>query len=511
MNTSDHKQRVIAPIAVAIMLSLTAAVHATAATIISETFSGSGATNLVGTTTPDGNNWIGSSNTSYKQNGSISGSVSRTAYLPFTLTQGLTYTLQVDLDPSDTGDDWLGAGFSVNSNNGDRQANQDGGSAYAWMLLRGNNNAQTFTGSNTGGGASHSSLTGDTMKIVLDTTNASNYTAQFFDEAGLLRSVGIGNPNLGHVFISSYNTAGSFDNFSLSDNTISGYVGDVQPGGPGAIGDEVIVGSLQNVAPNGTASQSTDLGSSYLAIKAIDGNYGNFSHTDDADSRPWWQVDLGEMKEINDVQIYNRNGYDNRLVGYGGFRVEVLEDDGTTVAWTNNYVGATYSKPFSIDLSGLGIEGQIVKLTKLDPLGSGHDAKTWNLAEVEVNANVPGDFTMITGGTLEIELAADVPNADKLDLGGELTIQPGATLDVLLLTGSLSPSQTFDILDFGTVVGTFDTVNLPGGPARWDTSNLYTTGQISVQGTVIPEPLTMLAVAMSVAGLGGYVRKRRRA
>ena len=27
----------------------------------------------------------------------------------------------------------------------------------------------------------------------------------------------------------------------------------------------------------------------------------------------------------------------------------------------------------------------------------------------------------------------------------------------------------------------------------------------------IPEPMTMLAVGLSVAGLGGYVRKRRRA
>ena len=39
-----------------------------------------------------------------------------------------------------------------------------------------------------------------------------------------------------------------------------------------------------------------------------------------------------------------------------------------------------------------------------------------------------------------------------------------------------------------------------------DAGGLYMTGL-----AIIPEPVTMLAVALSAAGLGGYIRKRRRA
>ncbi len=279
----------------------------------------------------------------------------------------------------------------------------------------------------------------------------------------------------------------------------------IQPGGAGAIGATTFGDAIQNLAPGGTATQSTNYNSTYVASLAIDGDYNNFSHTNATDAAPWWQVNLGSMMELDNIQIFNRSGYDQRLVGFGGFRVEVLEADGTTVAWWHDYVGATFSRPFPIDLSGLGVEGQIVRLSKLDPLASG-DNRTFNLAEVEVNAVVHGDFRLYSGGTLEIELACDLDQADKLALTGELTIDPGTTLNVLLLSGTPAGGQTFDILDFSSVSGTFDTVNLPGGASLWDLQNLYITGEITF---VVPEPATMALLTLAATGLGGYLRRRR--
>jgi len=52
--------------------------------------------------------------------------------------------------------------------------------------------------------------------------------------------------------------------------------------------------ALINVALGKPASQSSTLGSSYTADKAVDNNLGTFSHTvGGADPNPWWQVNLG--------------------------------------------------------------------------------------------------------------------------------------------------------------------------------------------------------------------------
>ena len=86
---------------------------------------------------------------------------------------------------------------------------------------------------------------------------------------------------------------------------------------------------------------------------------------------------------------------------------------------------------------------------------------------------------------------------------------PRATLDVSLLAGTLASGDTFDILDFGSVTGEFTSLNLPGPllPAQyWDTSELYTLGQISVG---VSEPSTLVLLALSGLGLAGCVARRR--
>lgn len=71
--------------------------------------------------------------------------------------------------------------------------------------------------------------------------------------------------------------------------------------------------ATRNLALSGTASQSSTLSNSYnpIASKAIDGNTnGDFTgasvtHTN-SEAQAWWQVDLGAVKNIASVKLYNR-------------------------------------------------------------------------------------------------------------------------------------------------------------------------------------------------------------
>jgi hypothetical protein len=96
--------------------------------------------------------------------------------------------------------------------------------------------------------------------------------------------------------------------------------------------------------------------------------------------------------------------------------------------------------------------------------------------------------------TLTIELSGDTPGSehDKLDIAGLVSL--GGTLDVVLINqpgggGLFIPSagQSFDILDFGSILGTFHNLQLPalGAGLTWDTTQLYTSGTLSVMGTAL--------------------------
>ena len=100
-----------------------------------------------------------------------------------------------------------------------------------------------------------------------------------------------------------------------------------------------------------------------------------------------------------------------------------------------------------------------------------------------------------------------------LDAGG--TPAAGDQLPVF----TYDPSVTIDMAGFGNTAANFDTTALGAG---WTASGLALTdngaGTIYLTGLSntapagdIPEPATMCALGLAVCGLGGYVRKRRRA
>jgi hypothetical protein len=98
-----------------------------------------------------------------------------------------------------------------------------------------------------------------------------------------------------------------------------------------------------------------------------------------------------------------------------------------------------------------------------------------------------GSATLVGGTSLTMELAGTTPGTqyDQLQVGGALSI--GGILSVSLLNGFMpTVGSSFDLLDWGTLSGTFSSLSLPTlATGQWDMSQLYTTGVLSIT----PSPL----------------------
>lgn len=165
--------------------------------------------------------------------------------------------------------------------------------------------------------------------------------------------------------------------------------------GPARVSAEVI-----NVAPVlGTADQSTTNGP-YAASRGIDGDFGNFTHTQSGDLEPFWEVDLGVVLPIEQVTLYNRTSCcGSRL---RDITVFVLDSE-RNVVWHSellnpeNELGVFPLGPDQLPLdliilAGSPVEGQIVRVEREpDPDlsgtgGQGNEGEpaVLSLGEVEV-------------------------------------------------------------------------------------------------------------------------------
>jgi hypothetical protein len=92
--------------------------------------------------------------------------------------------------------------------------------------------------------------------------------------------------------------------------------------------------------------------------------------------------------------------------------------------------------------------------------------------------NFQGGVALGSSNTLAIELGGLTPGAqyDQVQVAEQLAL--GGTLQVSLIN-SLTPTagNSFDILDWGSLTGTFSSFVLPtlGAGLAWNTSQLYTT------------------------------------
>ena len=97
------------------------------------------------------------------------------------------------------------------------------------------------------------------------------------------------------------------------------------------------------------------------------------------------------------------------------------------------------------------------------------------------------DYGQTSSGLLDIELAGLVrgDEFDALLVAGDMRLAGSLVVD--LIDGFVpSPGNMFDIMDFATLIGEFDTLQLADLPNNWswNTSKLYVTGEI----WVVPEP-----------------------
>ena len=190
--------------------------------------------------------------------------------------------------------------------------------------------------------------------------------------------------------------------------------------------------ALINVALGKPASQSSTLGSSYTADKAVDNNLGTFSHTvGGADPNPWWQVNLAGNYIIQSITLENRRDCCQKRLQ--DTRVQILGADGSTVVWDSGtlYPGPIYNDseiPLTTTLNltalaGGPVRGNYVKVSRTGgnpPGGTDHDRYVLSLAEVVVSSNL-----ITTGGTAPGGFAKRGSNSDvlyHLDAGKGITL-----------------------------------------------------------------------------------------
>ncbi len=93
-----------------------------------------------------------------------------------------------------------------------------------------------------------------------------------------------------------------------------------------------------------------------------------------------------------------------------------------------------------------------------------------------------GSISLAASNTLVMEIGGTTAGStyDQIQASGALDL--GGVLQISLINGYVpSAGQSFDILNWGSINGTFSSINLPTlAGLSWNTSQLYTTGVLSV-------------------------------
>jgi hypothetical protein len=317
------------------------------------------------------------------------------------------------------------------------------------------------------------------------------------------------------VYSESFPGVAATNSFALFDTSTER---EILPGGSGAVGVEILgapggrfirvrnnnpprtlhIGEIEaflaSAPPSGTGLDNVndvalDSKGATFESEAGTGGHGStsavYNGVVDSGAATWnrdnageYVLDLGQNRDLSIIRVWQRGDAccDIRL---SDFTLSLLNDDGS---------GLPGDELYSVSFPGTG---------------------TRPYTEFTI-PHFDTTFTILDKDKLGIELDPAAGTADLFSVGddglGGLTINPGATLDVSLL--SVVRSGDFNILDFGSVTGTFSTINLQPLPTgfTWNTSELYTTGILSI----VPEPST-LAMLLGLAGLGllGSLRRRR--
>jgi T5SS/PEP-CTERM-associated repeat protein len=306
--------------------------------------------------------------------------------------------------------------------------------------------------------------------------------------------------------------------------------GTIQLGGDRTIGTDAAVQSLYGTSPlllvgkgltvEGTATLSSDLtinGGTFTA-GAIDGAGGlNFASGNLAITGPagvsvggtsplGTNVNLGRGSYLN-VMSTLQIAADGRLSNVGGNVVAGSVQIDAGGRWTVidgvQSVGAGLVNHGKLVLVETTIDGPVT--SSADSMVNVIDAVTFNSSfsgagqffgsgtATFTGGYTPGDSPAIVsfeGGVafggdnvLTIELGGTTPGMqyDRLQVAGGLALD--GTLQITLIDGfAPAAGNSFDILNWSALSGTFSSVSLPtlGGAKTWNTSLLYTSGVISI-------------------------------
>ncbi len=199
-----------------------------------------------------------------------------------------------------------------------------------------------------------------------------------------------------------------------------------------------------NVALGGTASQTTSHPAGPPG-NGIDGNLGNFTHTLPDDADPTWEVDLGQLYDIERVVAHNRDSCCGERLR--DIVITILDDGGTAVytsAILNEANGIPNPEFLEIDLVALEggpITGQTVQVSRI-PLEGDANGGVLSLGEVEVFAQLQEIAVLGAPQGAIVEVGSSYTFSVDASGPGELTYQwsvdgddiPGATGASLELT-----------------------------------------------------------------------------
>ena len=211
----------------------------------------------------------------------------------------------------------------------------------------------------------------------------------------------------------------------------------------------------------GTATQSSDYSNYYLADKARDNDISlndsnNMTHTL-SETNPWWMLDLGSYKNINNIVIYNRTDCcSDRL---DDFVLEVL-DNNNNVLYTHTNGNANSTNTINnINTTGRKVRVRLVGSSKI-----------LSLAEVIVNVNNCSDTD--NDGKL-----------DSLDTDSDNDGCPDATeaANGLATTATLAGgSNGGSSANLGTAVNSTTGIPNAAGSGQANTNQVVSASQITL-------------------------------